>query len=256
MKKIIYIFLTFFVFSFSPTIFANNVGIFNDVKIVKEAEKEENIYKNFLKEYKLENFIKNWLSDEENKKLRKIILDYISSNSDLEQKLQKIKNENEILKIQNSILDLKKDLYKKIIPYIEQKSYKNYLNHIENTLKNFIEKNSPYKNNQINSEEKVNTLEKKIQENKQNLNSEVRNLIEEKFDEKISVIIDSPSFSKLSTENKIKTLGKVIENLNSKVITFQKRLDYSSIYIESDKKRLEIYKIMLQKLIEISYNLK
>ena len=68
--------------------------------------------------------------------------------------------------------------------------------------------------------------------------------------------MDSPAFSKLSTENKVKTLEKVIERINLKVDSFQSKLDYDSIYIEADIKKLEIYKVLVQRLKDFSQNLK
>jgi hypothetical protein len=101
---------------------------------------------------------------------------------------------------------------------------------------------------QANYNSKVDVLEKKIEENNQNLDNELRIIIDQKFDEKISNLIDTPSFSKLSNVDKIKALEKVIDSLNIKVKVFASSMNYNSIYIESDKKKLEIYKIMIQKL--------
>lgn len=270
MKKIIYLIITFLVFSFYPFVYANDNGFSNVSKTIKEFKKDiENIskvennldakFKLFLEEYKISSYIKQNLTPEENKQIKNIANNYLKNNWTLEFKLSNINKEEEILKIQNSLLDLRKDLYKNLVPFINQKYYKNYLSFVEWNIKNYVEKNNLYLNKQklqANYNSKVDVLEKKIEENNQNLDNELRIIIDQKFDEKISNLIDTPSFSKLSNVDKIKALEKVIDSLNIKVKVFASSMNYNSIYIESDKKKLEIYKIMIQKLQWIAMNLK
>lgn len=262
--------ITFFVFLFFSTTFLNKVVAFDESKSIRELKKDivtlnqaeinlENKYKSFLKDYKIDFYLRNNLSHTDNENLKNIASKFLKENLDLELKLSRLTKEEDILKVSNDLLNLRKELYKSLIPYIDSKNYKKYLNFIEINLKNFIEKNNLYlaklktKNNY---NKKVDNLEKKIQENKETLNLEVKNLIEEKFNEKINSLLDSPSFSKLSNSNKIKVLQKVIDNLSLKIETFKWNLNYNSIYIESDLKKLEIYKTMLKKLQEIAYELK
>lgn len=270
MKKILYLIFTFLIFSFSSTSYANKVDVFSDGKTIKDLKKDiQNIskaendldskYKLFLEEYKVDVFIKKWLNQTEIQNIKNIANNFLKEQWVLESKISNTKNEDEILKFQNSILDLRKNLYKSLIVYIEPKNHKNYLVFIETNIKNFVEKNTLQLSKiktQNNYNKKVDVLEKKIQENKNNLKNEVKNIIEKKLDEKFSEIIDSPSFTRLSNESKIKVLENVIENLNSKIILFKSNMDYNWVYIESEKKKLEIYKIMVEKLREVASNLK
>ena len=150
-------------------------------------------------------------------------------------------------------------MYKNLLPFIDTSNYKSYLVYVENSIKNQTEKNNLYLNKfktQNIYNKKLDILGKKIQENKEYLDDAVKKIIEQKLDEKIIQIMDSPAFSKLSTENKVKTLEKVIERINLKVDSFQSKLDYDSIYIEADIKKLEIYKVLVQRLKDFSQNLK
>lgn len=262
--------ITFFVFSFSPQLYANKDEVFNDGKTIKDLreninnlDKIENDLelktKEFLKDNNIDNYIKKWISKVQYQELTDIILDYINKNSELEKKAKSLKKEDELLKMQEDFISLKKDLYKSLVAYIEPKSYKNYLVYVENNIKNFIEKNNlqadKLKVKNIYTK-KVNVLEKKIQENKKILDLEVKNLIEQKLEERLAQLIDSSAFSKLTNQEKISTLEKIIDNLKWKINYFEMNLNYNSIYIEADRKKLEIYNMVIKKLKEVTYSLK
>ena len=68
--------------------------------------------------------------------------------------------------------------------------------------------------------------------------------------------MEMPSFTKLSTSEKIKTLETVVERLNAKVDSLKTNMNYDSIYIESEKRKLEIYQVLIRKLNELAYSLK
>lgn len=269
MKKIFFI-VTFLVFFYIPNIYANNDGIFDDGKTIKDLRKDiEDINQNsievelkikdFLNEHNIYSYFKKWLNQKELVKIKWIIDDYIIKKYDLDLKNKKLKKEEDLIKIQNSFIDLKKNLYKSLTFYIEPKNYKDYLFYVENDLKNFVEKNNLHiikSKTEKNYSKKVDILEKKIYDNKKNLDLEIKKLIDQKLDEKISWIIDSPSFLKLNSSEKIKTLQKVIDNLNIRINSFKTNLDSNSIYLESERKKIEIYKTMVKKLKEVSNNIK
>lgn len=269
MKKIIFI-ITLFAFSFSPHTYADGNEVFNDGKTIKDLKEDiDNLnriedkldakIKNFLKDNNIDSYIKKWLSDLEYDNLKNIINNYLLKNSDLEKSFYSLKDENILISIQEKIISIKKDLYKNLVPYIEIKKYKSYLKYVEKNIKNFIEKNNLYIDKLKTKDiyiKKVNILEKKIEENKKYLDIEVKKIIEKKIDEKLSQIIDSSNFIKLSNNDKIITLEKVIENLNIKINSFRLSLDYDSVYIEADKRKLEIYNIIVKKLLDFTYTLK
>lgn len=269
MKKIL-LFVILFVLSFSQESFASNSGVFSasktikdlkkDIKIINKEEADAEIrFKKFLDDHKIDSYLKNPIANVDIQNMKNIVINYVSNASYFENKIKKSQNEEEILSFQKSILDLRKDLYKDLLPYIDNKKYKDYINYIENNTKNLIEKNSLYINKfkaQLAYNKKLDILEKKIQENRDYLDEIIKNLVEQRFDEKFSQLIDSPNFVKLSNESKIKTLERVIWKLTLKIDSFKSNLDYESIYIEADVKKLEIYKILIQKLREVTYNIK
>ena len=60
----------------------------------------------------------------------------------------------------------------------------------------------------------------------------------------------------VSASEKIKTLETVVERLNAKVDSLKTNMNYDSIYIESEKRKLEIYQVLIRKLNELAYSLK
>lgn len=264
MKKILFI-ITFFVFSFSPKIYAND-GVFNDGKTIKDLRKDiDNIeqieinldlkIKNFFSEYKLDSYLRKWLSDEEYQNLKKVVESYVTKNVELETKFQKLFKEKDLLETQDDLIEIRKTLYKNLVPFISSDKYREYIVYVENNIKNFIEKNTLQINKlktQKTYNKKVDILERKIQENRENLDLELRKIIEEKVDEKLSLLIEANYFVNLSNETKLVTLEKVTENL----ILRKKDFEIEWNYPESDKKKLEIYNVMIAKLQEIIITLK
>lgn len=264
MKKIIQIIIFSLIFSFSQVIYANDSWVFDDGKTIKNLKKElENIDKNtdildsniqnFFDDNKIDSFLKKTISEQENFQLKKIVSLYLSKNKKIENEIKKSKTEKEIEKNQINLLDLKKDLYKWLIPFIDKEKYKNYLNYIENETNNIIETNNLYLakfSTQSNYNKKVDILERKIQENKENLDLELKLLVEKKIDEKILDFLKSPNFLKLTKENKIKILNKIVFNLKT-----QKKFIEIKDISDFDKQKLDIYNIFIWKISDISYKL-
>lgn len=270
MKKLVFIFMVILVFSFSQKIYADENWVFDDWKTIKQLkqdiqqlEKEnkglDNSLKKFLEEHKLNSYLKENLSSSEINKLRDIISDYLVKTTEIENKIIISKNEDEIISLQTTLLDIKKDLYKGLVPYISENSYNNYLTYIEKNIKNFVEKNNLYLTKlktQTNYEKKVDVLEKKIQENKEALDSALKEIIDEKVTEKFNVLISSPSFTKLTKESKIKTLEKVVSSLSEKSSNLKSSINSDSIYAETGNKKVEIYNIFIEKINNLIITLK
>lgn len=259
MRKILILSLSFFIF-FTTKTYANENFIFNDWKTIKELKKEiekldkkNNLDENidiFFKENNIDDFFYSWLSKENIKTIKNIIVNYILKSNDLEKKLKNSNSLEEFEKNQSKFLSLKKEFYKSLIVYIDKKDYKNYLNFIEKNINNFIEKNNLYLAKfkaQLNYEKKVELLEKKIKENQQNLDNEIKNIIEQKIDEKLSAFLTSQSFLKLSKKQKSNFILKVLEKLKNK----KWNLD-----LNEDSKKIEIYEVFIWKMLEVSSTLK
>ena len=78
--------------------------------------------------------------------LKSIATNYVVNSSEIEKKISNLTNDEEIKKLQNSLIDLTKELYKNLLPFIDTSNYKSYLVYVENSIKNQTEKNNLYLN--------------------------------------------------------------------------------------------------------------
>ena len=156
MKKILF-FILVLLFSFSPKIYANDSGFFTDAKSIKDLKKDINNinkiesdlelnYKSFLQEHNIDNYLKKWMLNSEIQDLKSIATNYVVNSSEIEKKISNLTNDEEIKKLQNSLIDLTKELYKNLLPFIDTSNYKSYLVYVENSIKNQTEKNNLYLN--------------------------------------------------------------------------------------------------------------
>ena len=154
MKKILF-FILVLLFSFSPKIYANDSGFFTDAKSIKDLKKDINNinkiesdlelnYKSFLQEHNIDNYLKKWMLNSEIQDLKSIATNYVVNSSEIEKKISNLTNDEEIKKLQNSLIDLTKELYKNLLPFIDTSNYKSYLVYVENSIKNQTEKNNLY----------------------------------------------------------------------------------------------------------------
>ena len=152
MKKILF-FILVLLFSFSPKIYANDSGFFTDAKSIKDLKKDINNinkiesdlelnYKSFLQEHNIDNYLKKWMLNSEIQDLKSIATNYVVNSSEIEKKISNLTNDEEIKKLQNSLIDLTKELYKNLLPFIDTSNYKSYLVYVENSIKNQTEKNN------------------------------------------------------------------------------------------------------------------
>lgn len=266
MKNLYLILLTFFAFFYSQFLYIEKVESFKDEKTIKDlnndikniARTEDEIernYKNFLKDYKVETYFKKNLTKEDYKNIKNTANFYTNKILRLENNLSRIENEDELIKIHSQVIDLKKDLYKSMIYYIDNRNYDKYLLYIEESIKKLVEKNS-LQITKIKTKDtynrKIETLEKKIKENKNYLDEHIKNTIEQRFEHRVNQFIDSPLFNKLKKEDKIKAL----ETLSSKI---REKINYSltkTNISNTDLLNIKLYKSFINKINVLIANIK
>lgn len=273
LKKII-LFITLFVMFSSTKSFAYDLVLSDEWKTIRELKesiewldkvKSElyNKLNDFNPDQKLKTFFRDDLVLADLDNLRKIIEQYIKNNSLLEEELsEKSKKLLDVTDIRIKLLEEKKDLYKKMTPFIKSDSYQNYLDYIKSDTAIYSEKkeidSSIYRKQEI-INSKVTILEEKIKEHKTFLEDSLKTLVEWIMDEKINYLSNNKSFSELTNIEKTKILEKTtikIQN-NIDIMKNEALLDNSTIFIKvNNDKKIEIYNIVLKKLEDFKNSFK
>lgn len=277
MKNIIKIIFTCFsLFLFSP-LFANtgetlsgttNIITIDQNKKIKELQENlqelsneksglKDTWEQFRQENgKIVNFIKENLSEESKQTIENLVEKYYADKDILEKKLREIaSNLEDTQNIKWEILKLKLTLYKELVSYIEPTKLQEYVNYIKGNIE--IEKKDNeiaediYRKEEI-LERKVDTIKEKIAENKKILDEKMQNAVQEKLNEKIKSILDNQKFQALSYESKTQIFSSVLKKSQEKKWLLQ-QIEFKTSLVQ---KKIEIYEIVEQKLIEVIQGLK
>lgn len=277
MKNIIKIIFTCFsLFLFSP-LFANtgetlsgttNIITIDQNKKIKELQENlqelsneksglKDTWEQFRQENgKIVNFIKENLSEESKQTIENLVEKYYADKDILEKKLREIaSNLEDTQNIKWEILKLKLTLYKELVSYIEPTKLQEYVNYIKGNIE--IEKKDNeiaediYRKEEI-LERKVDTIKEKIAENKKILDEKMQNAVQEKLNEKIKSILDNQKFQTLSYESKTQIFSSVLKKSQEKKWLLQ-QIEFKTSLVQ---KKIEIYEIVEQKLIEVIQGLK
>ena len=215
----------------------------NKIELTKETEK-------LNKNDKLKSFFKNNLNKEEIKQITLIINDYKKNKLiNYNKLLIKAKNLENIEDEKNILLSLKKELYKKLIPYIENNEIENYLEYIKWDAKLLKEKKDITWKIIINKEllnQKVNKIEEQIKKNKEIINNNFTLLVEKKINKKIYELENRDDFKSINNKSKIKIIYNKIIKIKLKISDLEKNRNLNKILL----KKLEIYKLLLLKFEE------
>lgn len=250
------------IFSFLFTkSYANDDLVFDDnlktIKELKESiEKLDNDRKELFNE-KLDlnsndllmSYFRTDLSKQELLLLENIIDDYNKNKKFLESELNlKAKNLEDTTEIKSNLMDVKKNLYKQMTPFIKISHYNDYLSYIKTDTHYYSEKTEIY-SDILKKQELVNTklvlIEDRIREYRVNLEDTLNQIIYQKIEEKISSIENNPNFEKLDNDLKIEILNKTLDRLNSDL---EKSLLLSD---KASKQKVNIYQIVIKKIIEL-----
>lgn len=274
MLKKIFIFFTLFLFVSWAKSYAGDLVFSDEAKTIRELklsiewlDKVRNeLYtklQDFSPDIKLKTFFREDLTIEDLESLRLIIEQYIARRSALEfELLDSSKKLFDVTQVRIDLLEEKKELYKKMTPYIKIESYQNYLSFIKSDTAMYSEKkeidSSIYRKQEI-INNKVTILEEKIKEHKSYLEDSLKLLVEWKMDEKIILLSSSKSFIELTNEDKIKILEKTIFKIKDNIDSMKRASFWEdlSLFVKiNNDKKIEIYNIVLKKIEEFKNSFK
>ncbi len=260
-KKILYIILILSIFSANS--YANDELVINNdnLKTIKELkynidrldEDRRNLFSKKIdlnSSNELISFFRTDLWEQDLSILKNIIWEYNKNKVVLEQKLNRLTIEMQsTTDIKKELLEVKKNLYKQMTPFINVWNYNAYLSYIKNDTDFYSQRTEIYseilkKQEIVNT--KIWTIEDRIREHRNNLESSLHQIISQKVQEKVTNIENNISFKSLEDTKKIEILDKTISRLNTDI---KESVDNSS-------KKLEIYKITIEKLEDLKNKFK
>ena len=229
-----------------------NEGISDLNKTNKELNKDFVILN---KDYKLKNFFREYLANSEIKDIEYIITKYLSSKNKLEkilnEKAYKIEDSTEEKKL---LLNEKKDFYKALLPFIKNDKIKEYLQYIALDVKILKEQKDVSEKIIINNEiisTKIEKIEWIIKEHREFLNEKFNSLVENKINIKIEKLKSNEKFNNLTNDLKKVVLNKILLKIQIIITNSENVIDKTDALV----KKIEIYKIILNKLEELSDSL-
>ncbi len=224
----------------------------NEVKELKQEKKELN-----KKKLELQNIlIKSWfLKDNLNPKVKeriKFIIDWYKIQKKQYEKLliSKSISLESTKEIKMKLIELKKELYANLVPYIEKDKLQEYLEFVKKDLYALKEdkdlKESSIKKNII-LKEKVKKIKEKIIEHKKETQEILKEKIINKINKKIEELKNNKKFKKLTKEKKVKIINYIIKKVNKKIEEMKNIRNKTEIL----KTKIEIYQILKEKFIKL-----
>ena len=184
--------------------------------------------------WELKNFFRENLNEKEVDEIKEIVGLYKIYQGRLNKKLvEKARESGETIEERKRLLETKKELYKKLIPYIKKEKLNNYVEFIRWDFeilkeKKFVSANIKRKEGLI--ENKVSFIKEKVKKHKKYLNQNLKSIIEKKTDEKIENLRNNDKFRILDKKNKVKNNTK----------------DYNKSKNENKKNRKWLFQIFLK----------
>lgn len=218
----------------------------DNIQSLDEEDKSIRLKDEFLKENSdFRSFFKEDLSIKDIDDIKEILELYKIYSSRLDQKLTtESKNLLETTETKDSLIEQRKDLFKKLVPYIDISKIDDYLEYVKSDAYLLKEKKE-IKDDIIRKkwiiDEKITHLKEKIEEHKKTLDSRIIWIVNEKMDAKIDDIKNNPWFMSLEIEKKIEIIKKTIDKIRENLESIDKEE-------KSNEKKLEIYKIAIEKL--------
>jgi len=223
--------------------------------------------KNLNTDYELKNYLRKDLSLIEIYNLKVIISSYNRNKLQLDTILiEKAKNLQSVNDDKKTLLELKKEFYNSLIPFIDNKFNDNYINYIKKDAKIFTEQNDISTDIIVKKEiliNKVSKIEIKIQEQKDFINKKIKNIIDVTIDEKITNLSNNVSFNNLSKDSKLKVLEKTIYKIKEKLdklieenLELTKTGSLSKNNNDLINKKIQTYIIALDKLVMFKDSIK
>ena len=220
-----------------------------ELETKKRQLKED--WQNFLSENgSIQDFLKEDIAEEDEARLREIIDLYSIYKQRLNTELEVSNDDTKIETLKKELLNLKQDLYKKLVYFIKIEKLDDFLTFVRwdlsvNEKRKDVDEEIDEDTKKL--EEKVQVIRDKIQENKRVLDERIRVVIEKKLDEKISKILSDERFTKLDIEAKKQLFVITLEKLRVRKEVLVSMTNKTSLV----DKKIETYNIIEQKLIEV-----
>lgn len=231
MKKLLICVISVLSILHTSDIYAQTWEILEDKSIkeikqnIEKLNSDKNLisseYSEFKWEANLSSYFKSLLSQEDIKSIEILITKYNQDFNNLNtQLLDQAKNLDDTTEIKNQLLQIKKDLYLNLLPYIDQNKYQEYLSFIRwdaTISKKQVEVKSEIIATKEIYNQKVTKIEGKIIENRQKMAERLEKVIADKIDEKIESMKNSESFKNLPNDLQVQVLEKTIEKVNTNI---------------------------------------
>lgn len=204
---------------------------------------------NFISYLVNNDYFREEINREDLQNIELLVKNYNKSYSDTnKQLLDKSKNLEDISDEKKYLLEIKKDLYQDLIPYIKQSQFNQYLIFIKSDA-SILKRESDVKYQLIQNKEvlttKVTKIEKRIQEERKLMSEKLKTLVAKKIDEKINTIKTNEKYLSLTPELQSRVIMKTIEKVNLR-IEKTKQLNTQDVILDQ---KIEVYQLLHDKLM-------
>jgi len=259
MKKILICVISLFSILHAGEIYAQSWDILEEKSIkeikqnIEKLNSDRNLISNEYSEFKLESdlssYFKKLLSQEDIKSIEILITQYNQDFNTLNQELlDKAKNLDDTTQLKNQLLQIKKDLYLNLLPYIDQDKYQEYISFIRwdaTIAKKQVEVKSEIITTKEIYNQKVTKIEEKIIENREKMALRLEKVVSVKIDEKIESMKNSDSFKNLPSHLQVQVLEKTIDKVNLNISTLE-TIEPQDRNVEQ---KINLYHLLNDKLI-------
>lgn len=205
---------------------------------------------------KLSNFFIDNLTKDDIKNIQLIVNSYIEQKNKIEALIsEKAKNFKDTIEEKKLLLNEKRDFYKKLIPYIKDISFDDYLDYIAQDVKILKEKTELDEKIIIKQEiinNKIASIEEKIKEHKIFLDKKFEELIIEKLNLRIESLKNNENFILLSVGEKKEVINRIILKIKVSLDNINSIPNKTDILM----KKIEVYEIIIDELEDIRDNIK
>lgn len=180
--------------------------------------------------------IKQDISIEDTQNIEEIVFSYSRENSRLERSLDlQIGSLQDTNNIENELLELKKNFYKSLIPFIQINKLEDFKRYIDLDL-SYNEKSklvsTQIEKKQLKRIERVEELQVQIELNNKILREKIEQKISIDIKEKIESFILQDSFIDLNNDQKRQVFAKVINKIELEIINMKNKSNATSIIEE------------------------
>lgn len=249
--------------------YANELDFWGSWETIKELKKSidvldkanvelKNDFNELNTDLQLKSFLKTNLTRYEFLKIKKIVWNYNKNNKKIQENLLlNAKKQLSINDDRKKLLEEKRRFFNGLIPYINIKFKREYLEYIKRDAAIFRKQNIISTNIVVKKEildSKVTRIESEIIKHKEYIKDSLKKIIESKIDEKINNLNNNETFNTLKSELKVKVLDKTIRKIKIKLKNLENSIIKTKSWavIESGSSildnKIQTYKIAVNKL--------